>query len=117
MSVYRHSLCLRALLRAPKHTTPGSCLQPFGSGTEKEDKSKQVFFWDRVSTLHDVFLQPKAVPYHSFMQESKEGESYGLCFKDRSNYLVPLYHRLLLTSALGGSEEKHAWLHWGRFGS
>lgn len=103
MSVCRHSLCLRALLRAPKHTMPGSCLQPFGYGTEKEDKSKQVSFWDRVSTLLDVFSSQKVVPYHSSMQETKEGESYGLRFKDRSNCLVPLYHRLLLASALGGS--------------
>lgn len=83
MSVYRHGLCLRALMTAPKHTTPGSCLQPFSYGTEKEDKNKQVFFWDRVSTLPDVFYSQKAAPYHSSMQESKEGESYGLCFKEK----------------------------------
>lgn len=115
MSVYRHGLCLRALMTAPKHTMPGSCLQPFSYGTEKEDKSNQVFFWDKVSTLPDVFYSQKAAPYHSSMQESKEGESYGLCFKERSNCLVPLYHGLLLASALRGSEEKHAWLHCGRF--
>lgn len=67
MSVYRHGLCLRALLRAPKHTTPGSCLQPFGYGTEKEDKNKQVFFWDTVSVLPDVFYSQKAASYHSSM--------------------------------------------------
>lgn len=46
----RHSLCSRALTKASKHTMSDSSLQPFGFGTD--DKSKQVFSWDAVSTSH-----------------------------------------------------------------
>lgn len=41
-------------MKAPKHTAPASSLQPFGYGIEKEDKSRQAFLWDTVSTLPNV---------------------------------------------------------------
>lgn len=49
-------------MKAPKHTTSDSSLEPFGYGTEKEDKSKQAFLRDTVSTLPKVSIYPHLLP-------------------------------------------------------
>lgn len=109
MSVYRHSLCLRALLRAPKHTMPGSCPQPFGYGTEKEDKSKHVFFWD--SLCFNWCLQPEGCSLPLIHAgEQRRGKLWALLQKQKElpGFIVP---QTASTTALRDSEEKHTWVH------
>lgn len=63
--------------------------------------------WSGMDLHGHPYQQPhRAALYPSPMQKSKEGQNSGLCFKERSNYLAPLVHGLLLTAALKGNEEK-----------
>lgn len=59
-------------MKAPKHTMSDSSLQPFGYGTEKEDKSKQAFLWDTVSTSPNVSISPHFSPETFFLQTVDE---------------------------------------------
>lgn len=49
-----------------------SSLQPFGYGTEKENKSKQAVLWDTVSTLPNVSTSPHFSPETFLPQTADE---------------------------------------------
>lgn len=77
MSVYRHGLCLRALLRAPKHIMPGSCLQPFGYGTEKEDKTSRFSFGTESLLYLRFFTARRLLLTTHPCRKAKKGKALG----------------------------------------
>lgn len=74
-------LCLRALLRAPKHTRPGSCLQPFGYGTKREGRQKQAGFLLGQSLYLMFFTARRLLLTTHPYRKAKKGKAMGFVSK------------------------------------